>query len=65
MTEEPDDRLRDALGRLDPAADLPPADPARTARLVEDTMTASPTPGPEKTEVSADADDHEIGRAHV
>ncbi|MBZ5734583.1 hypothetical protein K8Z61_08735 [Nocardioides sp. TRM66260-LWL] len=36
--------LRDALARLDPAASLPPADPARTARLVEDAMAAAPDP---------------------
>lgn len=35
--------LRDALARLDPAAALTPADPARTARLVEDTMAAPET----------------------
>lgn len=42
MTDElnADDRdLRDLLGALDPAASLPPADPTRVARLLEDTMT--------------------------
>lgn len=48
MTDEhpgdPEDGvLRDALARLDPAAALTPADPARTARLVEDTMAAPET----------------------
>lgn len=38
-----DGALRDALARLDPAAALTPADPARTARLVEDTMAAPET----------------------
>jgi hypothetical protein len=39
MTDEPDDR--ELLARLragDPAASLPPADPHRVARLLEDTM---------------------------
>ena len=37
------DALRDALARLDPAAALPPADPARTARQLEDVMTTPET----------------------
>lgn len=51
MPDQPDDRpddqhdddLRDALARLDPAAALPPADPARTARQLEDVMTTPET----------------------
>ncbi len=36
---EPDRDLRDLLAAQDPAASLPPADPSRVARLLEDTMT--------------------------
>ncbi|MCD4533870.1 hypothetical protein LRP67_07230 [Nocardioides sp. cx-169] len=35
-----DDELRQRLQAGDPASDLPPADPARVARLLEDTMNA-------------------------
>lgn len=51
MPDQHDDQLddqhdlRDALARLDPAADLPPADPAWTARQLEDVMT-TPETGP-------------------
>jgi hypothetical protein len=40
-TEDQDDdlQLRDQLRALDPAASLPPADPAWVARLLEDTMS--------------------------
>lgn len=34
-----DEQLRDQLRALDPAASLPPAEPARVARLLEDTMS--------------------------
>ncbi len=34
-----DQHLRDQLRSLDPAASLPPADPARVARLLEDTIS--------------------------
>jgi hypothetical protein len=34
-----DDQLRDQLRALDPAASLPPAEPAWVARLLEDTMS--------------------------
>ena len=37
--EHDDAQLRALLGSVDPAASLPPADPARVARLLEDTMT--------------------------
>ncbi len=38
MTDD-DDQLRDQLRALDPAASLPPAEPAWVARLLEDTMS--------------------------
>ena len=37
--EHDDAELRALLGSVDPAASLPPADPARVTRLLEDTMT--------------------------
>ncbi|MGQ7297774.1 hypothetical protein [Quadrisphaera sp. KR29] len=40
-----DDELRAALRGADPAADLPPADPARVAHLLEDAVSSTrPTP---------------------
>ncbi|GAA2137089.1 hypothetical protein GCM10009844_03830 [Nocardioides koreensis] len=36
-----DGELRDRLRAADPAASLPPADPSRVARLLEDTMNSS------------------------
>lgn len=36
-----DDELRDRLHAADPASSLPPADPSRVARLLEDTMSSS------------------------
>ena len=53
-----DDQLRDQLRALDPAASLPPAEPAWVARLLEDTMSDDldydiPRPGrPEYTSAS-------------
>lgn len=41
--------LREALARLDPAASITPADPARTARLVEDAMNAPDETDPTQT----------------
>lgn len=41
--DPPDDALRERLRSLDPAASLPPADPAGVARLLEDTMTDTHT----------------------
>ncbi|MCW2766555.1 MAG: hypothetical protein JWO11_2514 [Nocardioides sp.] len=38
-----DDELRARLRDADPAASLPPADPDRVARLLEDTMSSDPT----------------------
>ncbi|MBF4161535.1 hypothetical protein [Nocardioides acrostichi] len=44
MTDQPsDDELRAALRRADPAADLPPADPTRVARLLEEAMSHHPS----------------------
>ena len=47
MSDDWDDdpELRDRLRSADPASSLPPADPARAARLLEDTMS-SPTDTP-------------------
>ena len=40
MTDHgPDDELLARLRAADPAASLPPADPDRVARLLEDTMS--------------------------
>lgn len=39
MSEDRDDALRALLRTSDPASSLPPADPARVARLLEDTMS--------------------------
>lgn len=44
MTDpDADSELRDRLRRIDPAASLPPADPARVARLLEDVMSTELT----------------------
>lgn len=40
---EPRDELRERLRAADPAATLPPDDPSRVARLVEDVMSTEPT----------------------
>lgn len=42
-THDPRDELRARLRAADPAAALPPDDPARVARLVEDVMSTEPT----------------------
>ena len=39
MTDSTDDELLARLRAADPAASLPPADPSRVARLLEDTMS--------------------------
>ena len=39
MTQQDDDDLDARLRAADPASSLPPADPARVARLLEDTMS--------------------------
>ena len=36
-----DPELRDRLRAADPASSLPPADPTRVARLLEDTMSSA------------------------
>ena len=38
-----DDELQVRLRAADPAASLPPADPSRVARLLEDTMSEDPS----------------------
>lgn len=38
-----DDELQERLRAADPAASLPPADPSRVARLLEDTMSEDPS----------------------
>ena len=43
MTDRPSDELRARLGSIDPAASLPPADPTRVARLLEDVMSTELT----------------------
>lgn len=40
--DQPDERLRELIARVDPAADLPPATPSEVARLLEDAMTDAP-----------------------
>jgi hypothetical protein len=42
-THDADDRLRARLRAADPAASLPPADPSRVARLLEDVMSTELT----------------------
>lgn len=40
--DQPDERLRELVARVDPAASLPPATPREVARLLEETMTDAP-----------------------
>jgi hypothetical protein len=49
MTDETDDGLLARLRAGDPAASLPPADPHRVARLLEDTMAEGTDTGPTDT----------------
>ncbi|MEO9323009.1 hypothetical protein ABFT23_05925 [Nocardioides sp. C4-1] len=49
MTEHDDRELEALLRAADPASDLPPADPTRVARLLEDTMT-DPQPHASRTD---------------